>query len=121
MAKRLILLNSWLCSNGLKDLHIEHVHIKDRNEIIVKNKELDNVKALLNSGKTDAVLKKVKNARRFETIALKHIDGYYEPTFTCVCRGCGKNFTSHVKEAVWCSAKCHSDYRKTHKKPKETA
>lgn len=117
MAKRLIVLNSKLCSNGLKDFHIEHIHIEKYNQIIVKNKDIDDVKALLNSGKTDAHLKKVKNARRFESIALKHVDGYYEPTFTCTCRGCGKKFTSHVKEAVWCSAKCHSDYRKMHKKP----
>ena len=107
-------------SNALKDFHIEHVltEYKFRNTkvvrqalLIVKNKDKDEALAAINMAEISVL--RVKNCRRFETMALLHT--YYQPKFECKCRCCGKTFMSAHKEAVWCSEKCKSDFRKAKK------
>ncbi len=71
--------------------------------IVVRNVMKTKVLSLLKN------VKSVKSVRHYESLAIRF--NYYEPTFDCKCRYCGKTFTSNVKEAVWCSEKCKKDFR----------
>lgn len=124
MAKKIVLSGTEVtrASNALKDFHVEHVlvsypeHQKENRPatsfIVVLNKDLNLAKEAITEAKLSIF--KIKNSRHYETLALKH--QHYQPTFTCKCRHCGKTFTSHVKEAVWCSPKCKQDFRNAKKK-----
>ena len=124
MAKKIVLSSTEVtrASNALKDFHVEHVlvsypeHQKENRPatlfIVVLNKDLNLAKEAIAEAKLSIL--KIKNSRHYETLALKH--QHYQPTFTCKCRHCGKEFTSAVKEAVWCSKKCKQDFRNAKKK-----
>ena len=124
MAKKIVLSGTEVtrASNALKDFHVEHVlvsypeHQKENRPatlfIVVLNKDLNLAKEAIAEAKLSIL--KIKNSRHYETLALKH--QHYQPTFTCKCRHCGKEFTSAVKEAVWCSKKCKQDFRNAKKK-----
>lgn len=102
-------------SNALKDYHVEHVLVEypakeDKPAtmfIAVMNKELANAFAIFKVA--DLRPKKTKGLRHYEMCALQH--KHYQPKFECVCRGCGKNFMSVVKEARWCSHDCKKKFR----------
>ena len=123
MAKKIVLSSTEVtrASNALKDFHIEHVlvsypeHQKENRPatsfIVVLNKDLNLAKEAIAKAKLSIL--KIKNSRHYETLALKH--QHYQPKFTCKCRYCGKEFTSAVKEAVWCSPKCKQDFRNAKK------
>ena len=124
MAKKIVLSGTEVtrASNALKDFHVEHVlvsypeHQKENRPatlfIVVLNKDLNLAKEAIAEAKLSIL--KIKNSRHYETLALKH--QHYQPTFTYKCRHCGKEFTSAVKEAVWCSKKCKQDFRNAKKK-----
>lgn len=54
---------------------------------------------------------RIKSVRHFEAICKRHAKNYFEPQFECTCRNCGKKFTHHIKEAVWCSDNCYKEFR----------
>ena len=118
-------------SAALRDLHIEHVVVQypkwvyehgdartpKQDEItayylVVLNRLLNDAKAAFSEAKLTP--KKIKNARHYEALTVKH--QHYQPKFTCKCRHCAKEFTSAVKEAMWCSPKCKQNFRNTKKK-----
>ena len=128
MAKKIVLSGTEVtrASNALKGFHIEHVmvcypeHQKGNKPatsfIVVLNKDLDLAKEVIAKAKLSIF--KIKNSRHFHnTIVKVHalLHQYYKPNFKCKCRHCGKTFTSHVEEAVWCSAKCKQDFRNAKK------
>jgi len=124
MAKKIVLSSTEVtrASNALKDFHVEHVlvsypeHQKENRPatlfIVVLNKDLNLAKEAIAEAKLSIL--KIKNSRHYEKLALKH--QHYQPKFTCKCRHCAKEFTSAVKEAVWCSPKCKQDFRNAKKK-----
>ena len=124
MAKKIVLSGTEVtrASNALKDFHVEHVlvsypeHQKENRPatsfIVVLNKDLNLAKEAIAEAKLSIL--KIKNSRHYETLALKH--QHHQPKFTCKCRQCKQDFTSTVKEAVWCSKKCKQDFRNAKKK-----
>ena len=124
MAKKIVLSSTEVtrASNALKDFLCEHIvvsypeHKKDNRPatsfIVVLNKNFLVAKQAIAEAKLTVL--KVRNSRHYESLALKH--QHYQPKFTCKCRHCGKEFTSTVKEAVWCSKKCKQDFRNAKKK-----
>lgn len=129
MAKKIVLSSTEVtrASNALKDFHVEHVlvsypeHQKENKPatsfIVVLNKDLNLAKEAIAEAKLSIL--KIKNSRHFHNTIVKvhaHFHQYYKPDFECKCRNCGKIFTSHVKEAVWCSKKCKQDFRNAKKK-----
>lgn len=122
MAKKIFIRPSEVtrASHALKDFHIEHVLVqyKDKKNnnirqslVVVKNKDKDEALTVITTA--EIFVLRVKNCRRFETMALLHT--YYQPKFECKCRCCGKTFMSAHKEAVWCSKTCRSNFRKAKK------
>lgn len=122
MAKKIFIKQSEVtrASHALKDFHIEHVLVEYKfhntnkvrqSLIVVKNKDKDEALTVITTAEISVL--RVKNCRRFETMAASHT--HYQPKFECKCRCCGKTFMSAHKEAVWCSEKCKSDFRKAKK------
>lgn len=117
MAKKLTILVNEVqrASNALKDFQIEHVVVynkqSDNASILVLNKDASTAKDVITLAEITIV--KMKGFRHFEQYAANN--QHYKPQFECKCRGCGKKFNSSVKEAVWCSPKCKSDFRKAKK------
>lgn len=97
----------------LRSEKIEHVRVKYPNVeyIVVKNCYKDLVRTKCG----DNNILRIKNVRHYEEVCLNHINDYFKPKFKCTCRHCGKSFESSVKEAVWCSDKCKSEFRKAKK------
>ena len=114
MAKKIKVAPIKKALESLKQRKIEHVLVKyvdkDGNVndafLVVMNKHIDLVKAALTED--GLTILKIKNIRHYEEIALNH--SHYQPTFDCVCRGCGKSFKHPDKNAKWCSKECKSDY-----------
>ena len=131
MSKKIVLSGTEVtrASNALKDFLCEHVvvsypeHKKENKPatsfIVVLNKNFLIAKQAIAEAKLTIL--KVRNSRHYEMLALKH--QHYQPKFKCKCRHCGKEFTSIVKEAVWCSKKCKQDFRNAKRiaKKKEAA
>ena len=117
MAKKIKVAHIEKASESLKQRKIEHVLVEyvdnDGNKVdaflVVMNKQhFHNAKtAILADGCT---ILKTKNIRHYENIALYH--EHYQPTFDCVCRGCGKTFKHVDPNAKWCSKECHNMWRK---------
>lgn len=119
MAKKIKVAHVKEASESLRKRKIEHVLVryvdKDENEtdafLVVMNKHFHNAKtAILDDGYS---ILKTKNVRHYENIALSH--KHYQPTFNCVCRGCGKTFMHVDPNAKWCSKECKSNYRRNKK------
>lgn len=117
MAKKLkIMINEvQRASNALKDFQIEHVVVKypktDSVFIIVLNKDKEKALQAIKEAKVN--VHNVSGTRHYEHYGKNHT--YWYPKFQCKCRCCGKQFESLVKEAVWCSPKCKSEFRKAKK------
>lgn len=112
MAKKIIFATSYECKRAHETLmsnKIEHVLVTYKHKeveqifIVVRNVILKDVKPL------GFQISRIKSVRHYDATAIKH--DYYEPQFTCECRNCGKEFKHRVKEAVWCSEKCHKEFR----------
>lgn len=114
MAKKIKVAPITKASESLKMRKIEHVLVeyfdKDKNRVdaflVVMNKNINSAKAALTED--EFAILRIKNVRHYENIALNH--SHYQPTFDCICRGCGKTFNHTDKNAKWCSKKCKSDY-----------
>ena len=112
--------------NALKDLHIEHVHVKypgdpkkdkpEKQYLVVLVRNLADAKSAFEMAGLKP--KRIKNSRHYEMTALTHI--HYQPQFDCKCRHCGKIFKSTVKEAVWCSKECHKAFRDAKRASKQS-
>lgn len=121
MAKKLIVSEVKRASNALKDFQIEHVIVTRYKNfhgdklairfIVIPNRNLEAAKACIKEAGISIL--KVKGVRHYKDLAICY--DYYEPKFWCKCRHCGKQFSSHVKEAVWCSPKCKQEFRKAKK------
>lgn len=119
MAKKIKVARVTEASESLKRRKIEHVLVKYVNKdgkqndafLMVMNKNVNSAKAALTED--EFTILKIKNVRHYENKALTH--SHYQPTFDCVCRGCGKSFKHVDKNAKWCSKKCKCDYRRNKK------
>lgn len=120
MAKKIKVAHIKKASESLKQRKIEHVLVeypeKKNGEkgdafLVVMNKHYHDAKAVILVNGCSIL--KVKNIRRYESIALSH--QHYQPMFDCICRGCGKTFKHVDENAKWCSKKCHSNWRKSKK------
>lgn len=119
MAKKIKVAHTTKASESLKKRKIEHVLVeyvdKDGHKVdaflVVMNKDVNSAKTALTED--ELTILRIKNTRHYEDIALNH--SHYQPTFDCVCRGCGKTFKHVDKNAKWCSKKCKSDYRRNKK------
>lgn len=117
MAKKIRVAHVTKASESLKKRKIEHVLVQYKSEdkvdafLVVMNKNVDSTKAAL--AEDGLTILKIKNVRHYENHALNH--SHYQPTFDCVCRGCGKTFKHVDENAKWCSKKCKSDYRRNKK------
>lgn len=125
MAKKIIVNEVSRASNALKDFQIEHVvatypankYKPAHSFIVVLNKSFEDAKIVIKEAGVSII--KTKSYRHFERLALSQMEldknAYFVPKFQCKCRHCGKTFTSNHKEAVWCSDKCHKDFRNAKK------
>lgn len=117
MAKKLKILVNEVQSaqNALKDFQIEHIVVKHKDSdfvhVIVLNKDKETAKEAIT--KAGIKIRKIRGTRHYERYGEKH--EYWYPKYKCTCRHCGKQFESLVKEAVWCSAKCKSEFCKSKK------
>lgn len=119
MAKKIKVAHIKKASESLKRRKIEHVLVKyvkkDGSEddafLVVMNKYYHDAKAVILADGCSIL--KVKNFRHYELAALSH--EHYQPTFDCVCRGCGKTFKHADSNAKWCSKECHNVWRKQRK------
>lgn len=119
MAKKIKVAQINGASESLKKRKIEHVLVKyvkkDRSEddafLVVMNKHYHDAKAVILADGCSIL--KVKNFRHYELAALSH--EHYQPTFDCVCRGCGKTFKHVDENAKWCSKECYNAWRKQRK------
>lgn len=120
MAKKIKVALVIKASGSLKKRKIEHVLVQYKNEadafLVVMNKDINSAKAALTED--EFTILKIENVRHYEDKALNH--SHYQPTFDCVCRGCGKTFKHVDKNAKWCSKKCRSDYRYNKKLQSQT-
>ena len=115
MAKKLIVEFIKKASDSLRTRKIEHVLVqypdKDGKKgdafLVVMNKDYHDAKAVILAD--GCSIRRTKNVRHFEMIALSH--EHYQPTFDCTCRNCGKTFKHSIREAVWCSKDCKKDFR----------
>lgn len=115
MAKKIKVAHITKASESLKKRKIEHVLVQYKNKadafLVVMNKNINLAKAAL--AEDEFTILKIKNIRHYEDKALRHF--HYQPTFDCVCRGCGKTFKHVDKNAKWCSKKCRSNYYRNKK------
>ena len=117
MAKKIKVAHVTKASESLKKRKIEHVLVQYKSKdkvdafLVVMNKNVNSAKAALTEDEFPIL--RIKNVRHYENKALKH--HYYQPTFDCVCRGCGKTFKHVDKNAKWCSKECKYDYRRNKK------
>lgn len=122
MAKKITLkTNAYTkAQEALRNGKIEHIFVEYKHEdhsnmyIVVLNKHRANAVALIKAANID--IKRVKNVRHYEMLALSH--KHYQPTFDCTCRGCGKTFKHVDPNAKWCSKECHNAWRKAKKTAK---
>lgn len=117
MAKKIKVAHITKASESLKKRKIEHVLVQYKSKdkvdafLVVMNKNVNSTKAALTED--GFTILKIKNVRHYENNALNH--SHYQPTFDCVCRGCGKPFKHIDKNAKWCSKECKSNYRRNKK------
>jgi len=113
MAKKIKVAYIKKASESLKKRKIEHVLVqyKDDAFLVVMNKHFHDAKAVILAD--GCTILKTKNVRHYENIALSH--EHYQPTFDCICRGCGKTFKHVDPNAKWCSKECHNAWRKAKK------
>lgn len=113
MAKKIKVAHITKASESLKKRKIEHVLVQHKVDafLVVMNKNVNSAKAALTEDKLTVL--KIKNVRHYENNALKY--SHYQPTFDCVCRGCGKSFKHVDKDAKWCSKECKCNYRRNKK------